>query len=395
MNRYVPDDPQDVSFFASSWLTWGLVNEFLLVLCQVLCDYVRKGALGWKAAIELARDILFTNSNKLYHLGLGFSEWETDNEGDVDMELQETDLEIFTRFLRGKTPPDFIRISWTDLVSMPRMRMIPFRKLISDLEEGRSSTIGITKASMGLIQNDLLTPGFLPTGAWRLHPDFSSLRNGPIPGHWSMYGEFREENGGTVSLCPRTQLQRAEELGAEQNLAFLLGFEIEFVLLERPSTSDGGFETLNNDGHAWSVSRFYADPKLAKLLADTVRALESMDIFAEQVHAESAPGQFEIVLPPLPPVRAVDTLLHTRDVIASLATAAGYKFTLHPKPFANTCGTASHVHMSISSAIGEKKEVYESFYAGILKHLRAIAAFTYSSPASYERAVDGAWAGGR
>lgn len=39
--------------------------------------------------------------------------------------------------------------------------------------------------------------------------------------------------------------------------------------------------------------------------------------------------------------------------------------------------------------------MYESFYAGILKHLRAIVAFTYPSPASYERVLDGYWAGGR
>ena len=58
-------------------------------------------------------------------------------------------------------------------------------------------------------------------------------------------------------------------------------------------------------------------------------------------------------------------------------------------------GTASHMHISISSPNGKEKKIYESFYAGVLKHLRAIAAFTYSSPASYDRVVDGCWAGGR
>ncbi len=53
------------------------------------------------------------------------------------------------------------------------------------------------------------------------------------------------------------------------------------------------------------------------------------------------------------------------------------------------------MHISISSPNGEDKLVYESFYAGILKHLRAITAFTYSKPASYDRMADGCWAGGR
>lgn len=312
--------------------------------------------------------------------------------------MEETDLEIFSRFLRGKQAPDFVRISWIDLTATPRMRMIPFRKMITSLEEGQRTDIGITKASLGLLQNDWMAPGFSPSGEYRLHPDFSSLKAGPIQGHLSMYGEFREEDGSTVSLCPRTQLQRAQEFGARQGLTFLVGFEIEFLLLQPVQGLDGSsiyYAALSSHGHSWSTSRFYADSKIPKLLADMVKTLESMDIFIEQVHAESAPGQFELVLPPLPPLAAVDTLLHTREVIAGLAVAAGYKFSLHPKPFAQTCGTASHVHLSITSTGGDRKAVYEPFYAGILKHLPAITAFTYSNPASYERVVDGAWAGGR
>ncbi|KAK7722340.1 hypothetical protein SLS64_000877 [Diaporthe eres] len=363
------------------------------VLESVLCDYVRKGAMSWKAAIQLVRDILYKNSNKLYHLGLSFSEWEADYEGDAAMEEEATDLEIFTHVLRGKPTPDFIRIGWTDLTAMPRMRMIPFRKLITSLEEGKPVDIGITKACLGLLQHDWMSPGTSASGEYRLHPDFSSLKSGPIPGHFSMYGDFREKDGSTISLCPRTLLTKAQEHGARQGLAFLVGFEIEFLLLQR-SESDK-FEPLANDGHSWSVSRFFSDQKIPKLLADITRALESMEIYVEQVHAESAPGQFEIVLPPQPPVQAVDSLLHTREVIAAMATAAGFKFTLYPKFFPHTCGTAAHTHISISSAGGDKKETYEPFYAGVLKHLRAIAAFTYSNPASYERLADGAWAGGR
>ncbi|KAH8785484.1 hypothetical protein F5883DRAFT_535226 [Diaporthe sp. PMI_573] len=363
------------------------------VLESVLCDYVRKGAMSWKAAIELVRDILYKNSNKLYHLGLSFSEWETDYEGGDAMEEEATDLEIFTHVIRGKSTPDFIRICWTDLTAMPRMRMIPFRKLITSLEEGKPVDIGITKACLGLLQHDWMSPGTSASGEYRLHPDFSSLKSGPIPGHFSMYGEFREKDGSIVPICPRTQLTRAQEYGARQGLAFLVGFEIEFLLLER--SESGKFEPLVNNGHSWSVSRFFSDQRIPKLLADITRALESMGIFVEQVHAESAPGQFELVLPPLPPVQAVDTLLHAREVIAAMATAAGFKFTLYPKPFPETCGTAAHAHISISSTGGDKKETYEPFYAGILKHLRAITAFAYSNPASYERVADGTWAGGR
>jgi glutamine synthetase len=69
--------------------------------------------------------------------------------------------------------------------------------------------------------------------------------------------------------------------------------------------------------------------------------------------------------------------------------------TLHPKPFLNAPGTAAHVHISVWSYDGEKLNVYQHFYAGILRHLRAIAAFTCSNVTSYERLQDGCWAGGR
>jgi len=69
--------------------------------------------------------------------------------------------------------------------------------------------------------------------------------------------------------------------------------------------------------------------------------------------------------------------------------------TLYPKPFPDACGTASHMHLSIRGPGDEDPRVYKPFWAGVLRHLRAIAALTYATPASYERVVDGAWAGGR
>ncbi|KAJ9156503.1 Protein fluG [Pleurostoma richardsiae] len=389
------------------WSTDGhwFPETYLLAVLQVrealeavLCDYVRRGHISCKAAIALVRDILFHNANKLYQLEIPFSEWETDTEEVVKVDYSvATDLEIFEWFLRGKNTPEFVRVCWNDFTATPRMRMIPFRRFMSLLQDGKPTDIGITKASLGLLQNDWIAPGFSGTGEYRLHPDFSSLKAGPIPGHVSMYGEFREKDGSKVAICPRTQLQRIVEVAAESSLTYLVGFEIEFVLLQRLSPSPPAlarYATLPNDGHAWSVSRF-ADPRVPRLLGDIVAALEAAGVYAEQLHAESAAGQFELVLPPLPPVEAVDALLHAREVISALASSAGFRATLHPKPFAGMCGTASHAHLSVSSPGGDRPEVYESFYAGVLRHLRGALAFVCSSPASYERLADGAWAGGR
>ncbi|KAK4148009.1 uncharacterized protein C8A04DRAFT_33552 [Dichotomopilus funicola] len=387
------------------WSTDGhwFPETYLLAVLQmrevfetVVCDYVRKGHIGWRAAIQLIQDILFKNANKLYHLDLELIELE--EESGISQGAGQSDADLLRAFLKNQTAPDFVRICWNDFTASQRMRMVPFRKITSLLDDGKGLDIGITKAAFGLIQNDWLIPSASPAGEYRLHPDFSSLKKGPIEGHISMNGEFREKSGAPAPFCPRSALQRAVEYGAENDCTFLIGFEIEFLLVQRVDPKPGDttrYETLRTDGHAWSVSRYFADPKIATLLRDMVSALDDMGIYVEQLHAESATGQFELILPPYPPVQAADTLLHTRDVMSALATAAGFKLTLYPKPFAHACGTASHMHMSLSSPNGSRPEIYRSLYAGVLKHLRAILAFTYSNPASYERSVDGAWSGGR
>lgn len=179
-----------------------------------------------------------------------------------------------------------------------------------------------------------------------------------------------------------------------QSLDFLIGFEIEIVLMSRDD--EGKLITLSGSGgHAWSASRALHDPKIVTVLAEIYETLSAAGIELEQFHPESCSGQYEFVLPPYPPLVAADTLLHTREIIFSVVARHDMRATLFPKPFPMMAGTASHVHMSISSPGGDKKEVYESFYAGVLKHMRAIIAFTYSNPASYDRMVDGCWAGGR
>ncbi|KAL1838469.1 hypothetical protein VTJ49DRAFT_2637 [Mycothermus thermophilus] len=428
------------------WSTDGhwFPETYLLAIMQmrevfetVLCDYVRKGHIGWQAAIALVRNVLFKNARKLYNLDIEFI--ELDEETGPPPGSYQSDAELLQAFLKDQPTPDFVRIFWNDFTATQRMRMIPFRRFESLLNEGLSTDIGITTAAFALIQNDRLLPNACPTGEYRLHPDFSSLKKGPVEGHISMAGEFREQSGAQVPYCPRSVLQRAVEYGAQNNLSFRIGFEIEFLLVERgalpnikPDDRSGNaassqYSTLTTDGHAWSVSRYFANPRVATLLRDMVSALADTGIHVEQLHAESATGQFELVLPPYPPVEAADTLLHARDMMSALATAAGFKLTLHPKPLPEACGTASHMHISLApirpsppprrkssvvsttaggdvdlttsttvdTAASPPSEAHGSFYAGVLKHLRAIAAFTYSSPASYERCSDGTWSGGR
>ncbi|KAI2625654.1 glutamine synthetase/guanido kinase [Hypoxylon sp. NC1633] len=385
------------------------------VLKTVLGELVQTQQLTEKQAAELVQAILFFNSRKLYNL------WtETDLPSLEELESvaitssaqlrslspanwsnhEISNHEIVQKLQKFNTK--YMRIYWHDYTSSAKCRLVPVRQIYKALESSKPFTLSLVKASLGLLQVDMMIPQVTGTGMYTYQPEWSTLKPGPIEGHVSCFGYFTEADGSEVALCPRTILRKTVEKAAtEQGLAFLFGFEVEFIVMERnpDTTSPDKYRTLNNDGHAWSMARMLADwgrnGSFSTAIDDILDALDAAGILYEQFHPESAPGQYELVLPALPPMEACDSLLHARQILESVAARHGFRVTLHPKPFAQVCGSASHAHMSISSPGGDDPALYESFYAGILSHFRAIIAFTYSNPTSYERMVDSFWAGGR
>ncbi|PFH60904.1 hypothetical protein XA68_10149 [Ophiocordyceps unilateralis] len=376
------------------WSTDGhwFPETYLLAVVQmrevfetVLCSYVHKGDLRQQQAVQLVQDVLFNNSNKLYRLNLEMHVSTT--KPDASSETATIGLE---KIQQVGSSARFLRVCWIDMTATPRMRAIPIRRVVSMLQKGESFTFGVTKGAMGITQTDCVVPGATVVGEWRLHPDLNSLRLGPRQGQLTVMSDFKEEDGSTVTLCPRTLLQRALAMADDGRLSFALGFEIEVVLLRR--TADGLEEGNGDTGHAWATVKAMDCDMAIKVMEQVVEKLDAAGVLVEVLHAESAPAQYEVVLPRAPPLEAVDTLLFARNVISCCAELHGYRATLHPKPDSQRCGTASHVHMSMTTS---DASVYEPFYAGILKHLRAITAFTLSNPTSYDRVADGYWAGGR
>lgn len=300
----------------------------------------------------------------------------------------------------------YLRIYWHDYTSSAKCRVIPASRVVQHYNERENQqdpkpfTISITKASLGLLPNDHMVPGVTGTGTYVLRPDWDTLKQGPAPEHISCYADFHEEDGSAVALCPRGVLRRAVSHAATTSgLEFLVGFEVEFTLVQRTDDPSNKYRMISHDGHSWSMARSLAilSPSggISTVANDILGALEKAGIAVEQFHAEGAPGQYEAVLPPLTPLKACDTLLHARQIIESVSASHGFRATLHPRPFPSGLGTGSHAHLSITSENGDDASIYEQFYGGILEHFRAVVAFTNGHPASYERMVDGLWAGGR
>ncbi|KAJ5110289.1 hypothetical protein N7532_002934 [Penicillium argentinense] len=129
-------------------------------------------------------------------------------------------------------------------------------------------------------------------------------------------------------------------------------------------------------------------------MENIARMLLDLGIALEHFHCESAPGQWEFVLPPATPVQAVDTLLKARDTILAVARSFGVLATLHPRVSKDHSGTGAHVHISINPIGNCSMARSETFFAGIIDHMPSILAFTLPQEVSYERVQAGLWSGG-
>jgi glutamine synthetase len=176
----------------------------------------------------------------------------------------------------------------------------------------------------------------------------------------------------------------------------LVGFEIECVFLRRrPENEKDPYEPLSKT-HAWGTLSADQWMNLLPIVLEISDALQSIGIQIQAMHPESAPGQYEFILPPLPPVEAVDTLYQARQCIAMVAEHHGLRVTLHPMPFPGA-GSGAHAHISLNSEqlSPPQLDIKESqFWAEVLAHLEAICAFSLSEAESYNRVVEDSWTSG-
>ncbi|EEP75574.1 fluG protein [Uncinocarpus reesii 1704] len=372
---------------------WLANKQFREIMDAVLLEYVAKKDLTIAQAMDAVKGILFDNSNQLYSLDQT-AEYHPGDSFQTTIRSPMTPSQntpTLDRFLEINSHVEFIWAILLDYTATARVRMFPIREFAKIVKGERK--VGITLAILNMIQNDTaVPPGPLIAGQLYLKFDLSTLSiNAGIASKSATVMTFWEtEDGKPQEGCPRTILQTiANKCETEFEVKLLCGFEIEVVFMEK-SNSDSGPTVykpwLRN--HFWS--NMTSDTRRAlPLIEDIVSELAKINVFIEQFHTESGPGQFEFILPPASPLEAVDTLFKARQTIVHLAERQGLRATLYPRPFAFSAGTAAHVHISINPAAKET-----SFLAGLLHHLPAILPFTFPQDASYERVKEGIWAGG-
>ncbi|GAB1213848.1 hypothetical protein ATERTT37_003001 [Aspergillus terreus] len=377
--------------------TFYLANiQFRAALEIVAIEYVKKADWTVSQAKQAVADILFHNSNRLYDLN------EPPPQTDTLQDLPPgTRLECFT-----KANPDIkhVWMQFLDYTATMRVRMFPMAEFTKLARQERR--LGVCECLQQMIQDDHVAPEGSTTGQFYLVPDLDTLhRNVGIPGSNSAsvmtFWRQEEDASAPVPGCPRTLLLNlATRLSNEYQVDVSFGFEIEVIFL-RPVTDKDDPDTITGykpcvTNHSWSQMTSQTR-SMVPLLEEIVDTLGAHGIALQQFHAESAPGQFEFILPPGPPLAAVDTLLRARQIITNITEQKGFRATLHPRPIPGYAGSAAHAHISLKKTDATQEPpsagVEESFLAGIMEHYVALMPFTLSQDASYDRVQSGLWAG--
>ncbi|KAJ6608493.1 glutamine synthetase [Mycena sp. CBHHK59/15] len=249
----------------------------------------------------------------------------------------------------------FIRLQFVDLTNNVRYWVIPITYFEKTLASPHRSITFLT-ARLGVV---FLTMAdrFALDSKYPYLPDMSTIRVLPYkPGHAAVLGWFEAKSpvvglGGKLSaqaeLCLRILHDVVETARTVSEVEFLVRFETEFILLA--STSQ--ITTVHNlQGYSNSLV-LLTGSVVERVLEEIVDALEISGVEVQMYHVEAAPGQYEIMTGPLPPLQAADSLVHTRETIYNIASKHGLRATLAPPIHEYSCGSAAHAHISVHSTI--------------------------------------------
>ena len=222
---------------------------------------------------------------------------------------------------------------------------------------------------------------------------------------------------------PRSTAKRAEEYLASTGIAdqAFFGPENEFFIFDdvkyrddvngcmyKVDSSEGAWNTDTtmedgNIGHRPGLKGGYFPVPPVDSLHDIrsamCLALEEMGQKVEVHHHEVATaGQCEIGVGFNSLVKKADEVLNLKYVIQNVAHAYGKTATFMPKPLVGDNGSGMHVHMSLGKdgnniftgdGYGGLSETALYYIGGVIKHARALNAFTNASTNSYKRLVPG------
>jgi glutamine synthetase len=222
---------------------------------------------------------------------------------------------------------------------------------------------------------------------------------------------------------PRSLAQRAEAYMKSTGIAdtCYFGPEPEFFILDDVrwgADMSGAFYKVDSEESEWNSERVYQDgnighrpgvkggyfpvppvDSLQDIRSAMCLAMEEMGVITEVHHHEVATaGQCEIGTQFDTLVRRADMNQILKYCVHNVAHAYGKTATFMPKPLVGDNGNGMHCHQSLAKGgenlfsgneYGGLSETALYYIGGIIKHAKALNAFTNSSTNSYKRLVPG------
>tara|TARA_Y100001960_G_scaffold315142_1_gene380230 strand:- start:1314 stop:2621 length:1308 start_codon:yes stop_codon:yes gene_type:complete len=170
---------------------------------------------------------------------------------------------------------------------------------------------------------------------------------------------------------------------------------------EGPYNSHRQFEGGNIGHRPPTKGGYFPVPpvdSMSDLRAEMVTIMAEMGLKTEKHHHEVAPSQNELGIQGGDLVRTADMMQIYKYVVHNVAHSYGKSATFMPKPVMEDNGSGMHCHQSIwkgddnifaGTGYADLSENALYYIGGIMKHARAINAFTNPSTNSYKRLVPG------
>jgi len=228
--------------------------------------------------------------------------------------------------------------------------------------------------------------------------------------------------GTQYSRDPRGIARRCEAYAVSQGLAdeVFVGPEAEFFVFddvrfkagryhsfyqldseELPANSGRTYE-MGNSGHRPALKGGYVPlPPVDRgqdMRSEMLAMLKNMGVSVEKHHHEVASAQHELGIKYASLLRQADNMQIFKYGVQQVAEAYGKSACFMPKPVYGDNGSGMHVHLSLWKAgrplfAGDKyaglSETCLYFIGGIIKHAKALNAFTNPATNSYKRLVPG------
>ncbi len=277
-------------------------------------------------------------------------------------------------------------IATTDLAAITRGRSVSEGRLAKVARNG----VGWVPANLSLTAlGGIADPNpWGSAGDLRIVPDMAARHRSSLTGSATPFdmimGDIVELDGQPWLGCTRNLLKEAlSDLKAETGLAIIATFEQEFQLLDTDLPA----------AHPFSLTAIRrTDPFAPRLMA----ALQEAGVEPEMVIAEYGQDQFEITHAPAGALAAADRAIVIREMTREMARLLGWRASFAPKTTPAAVGNGVHIHFSLVSAKGlpvsydangpgKMSAQMSGFCAGVLRHMRALTAFSAASPTSYLR----------